>query len=316
MQIAGDQMVQGTLDDLGTPLPDVTFVVVDLETTGGSPADTAITEIGAVKVRGGEVLGEFQTLVRPRASRSPPFIQCSPGSPTRWSRDAPRIEAVLPAFLEFARGSVLVAHNAPFDVGVPQGGGAGHRASRGRVRVVDTVHLARQLVTPRRGAATTSSPRWRRVPGDDHARPPRAARRPGDGRRPARAARPARQPRGPHAGGARQLHLAGQRRRSAASATWPTACRTRRASTCSRTATARCSTSARRVNIRTRVRSYFTASEKRTRMTEMVGSAERSARSSAPRRSRREVRELRLIAEHKPRYNRRSRFPERATGSS
>ncbi|HRC11270.1 MAG TPA: exonuclease domain-containing protein, partial [Dermatophilaceae bacterium] len=57
--------VQATLDDLGTPLREVTFVVVDLETTGGSAHECAITEVGAVKVRGGEVLGEFQTLVNP-----------------------------------------------------------------------------------------------------------------------------------------------------------------------------------------------------------------------------------------------------------
>ena len=44
--------VQGTLDDLGTALADVTFVVVDLETTGGSASASAITEFGAVKVRG------------------------------------------------------------------------------------------------------------------------------------------------------------------------------------------------------------------------------------------------------------------------
>ena len=61
---------QATFDELGTPLREVTFVVVDLETTGGSAADCEITEIGAVKVRGGEVLGELQTLVRP-ARRSP-----------------------------------------------------------------------------------------------------------------------------------------------------------------------------------------------------------------------------------------------------
>ena len=54
--------VQTTLDDLGTPLRDVTFCVVDLETTGGRADDLGITEIGAVSVRGGEILGEFQTL--------------------------------------------------------------------------------------------------------------------------------------------------------------------------------------------------------------------------------------------------------------
>jgi len=109
------QMVQGTFDDLGTPLAGVTFVVVDLETTGGSPAESHITEIGAVKVRGGEVLGEFQTLVNPHVP-IPAFIQVLTGITDAMVADAPRIEAALPAFLEFARGSVLVAHNAGFDI--------------------------------------------------------------------------------------------------------------------------------------------------------------------------------------------------------
>ena len=50
---------------IGTPLASVTFVVVDLETTGGPPTEAGITEIGAVAVRAGEVVGEFQTLVNP-----------------------------------------------------------------------------------------------------------------------------------------------------------------------------------------------------------------------------------------------------------
>ena len=111
----GTRAVQGTLDDLGTPLHDVTFVVVDLETTGGSASASSITEVGAVKVRGGEVLGEFQTLVRPGES-IPVFIQVLTGITDAMVAQAPRIESVLPAFLEFARDSVLVAHNAGFDV--------------------------------------------------------------------------------------------------------------------------------------------------------------------------------------------------------
>ncbi len=56
------EVVQGSFDELGRPLSDTTFCVVDLETTGGSAAKgSKITEFGAVKVRGGEVLGEFQT---------------------------------------------------------------------------------------------------------------------------------------------------------------------------------------------------------------------------------------------------------------
>jgi DNA polymerase-3 subunit epsilon len=64
--------LQASFDDLGTHLSQVTFCVVDLETTGGAETDM-ITEVGAVKVRGGEVLGEFQTLVNPKA-HIPPLI--------------------------------------------------------------------------------------------------------------------------------------------------------------------------------------------------------------------------------------------------
>ena len=61
----GVRPVQRSFDDLGTPLADVTFCVLDLETTGGDRVDDVITEVGAVKVRGGEFLGTFQTLVNP-----------------------------------------------------------------------------------------------------------------------------------------------------------------------------------------------------------------------------------------------------------
>jgi DNA polymerase-3 subunit epsilon len=107
-----------------TLLRETTFVVVDLETTGGrtrtsdgTPAD-AITEIGAVKVRGGVVLGEFGTLVDPQRS-IPPQIVALTGITTALVCDAPAIDAVLPMFLEFAgldHGAVLVAHNAGFDI--------------------------------------------------------------------------------------------------------------------------------------------------------------------------------------------------------
>ena len=108
---------QRSFDELGRPLRDLTFTVVDLETTGGSAeAGSMITEIGAVKVRGGEVLGEFQTLVNPH-TEIPPFIAVLTGISNLMVADAPPIESALPAFLEFAAGTILVAHNAPFDVG-------------------------------------------------------------------------------------------------------------------------------------------------------------------------------------------------------
>jgi DNA polymerase-3 subunit epsilon len=102
---------QHSFDELGDPLREITFVVVDLETTGGSSATESITEFGAVKVRGGEVLGEFATLVDPGRA-IPPQIVMLTGITDVMLVDAPRIATVMPSFLEFIRGSVLVAHNA------------------------------------------------------------------------------------------------------------------------------------------------------------------------------------------------------------
>lgn len=138
--------VQLALDELGVPLHEVTFVVVDLETTGGSPSGDQITEIGAVKVRGGEVIGEFGTLVNP-GRPIPPTITVLTGITTAMVMTAPSIGEVLPAFLEFARGSVLVAHNARFDVGFLKANAARMELAWPRPTVVDTVQLARRVVT-------------------------------------------------------------------------------------------------------------------------------------------------------------------------
>jgi DNA polymerase-3 subunit epsilon len=105
--------IQTTLDE-GIRLSEVTFCVVDLETTGGSPKDCRITEVGAVTYRGGERLGVFQALVDPGAS-IPPFIAQLTGISDQLVAGEPPIEEVLPAFCEFARGAVFVAHNARFD---------------------------------------------------------------------------------------------------------------------------------------------------------------------------------------------------------
>jgi DNA polymerase-3 subunit epsilon len=104
---------QTTLDQ-GVPLAEVTFCAVDLETTGGSPRDNRITEIGAVKYRGGERLGSFQALVNPREPIPRSIVRLT-GIDDRLVAGEPPIEQVLPSFLEFVRGSVFVAHNARFD---------------------------------------------------------------------------------------------------------------------------------------------------------------------------------------------------------
>ena len=98
--------VQRSFDDLGTPLAEVTFCVLDLETTGASAAECMITEIGAVKVRGGECLGTFHTLVNPGCA-IPPEITVLTGITRSMVYRAPRIESVLPALLEWMGGAVL-----------------------------------------------------------------------------------------------------------------------------------------------------------------------------------------------------------------
>jgi DNA polymerase-3 subunit epsilon len=134
-------------------LHDTTFVVVDLETTGGRPRAAtpgapcdAITEIGAVKVRGGVKLGEFATLIDPGRD-IPPQIIALTGITTAMVHDAPAIEAVLPMFLEFCRGSVLVAHNAGFDIGFLRAAAVRCAISWPNPPVLCTVRLARRVLS-------------------------------------------------------------------------------------------------------------------------------------------------------------------------
>lgn len=137
--------MQRTFDDLGTPLFEVTFVVIDLETTGAAPEQCAITEVGAVKYRSGECLGVFHTLVNPGVS-IPPSITYLTGITETMVGPAPAIEAVLPSLLEFIGDAVIVGHNVRFDLGFL--GAALRREGYGRLgnRWVDTCGLARRLV--------------------------------------------------------------------------------------------------------------------------------------------------------------------------
>ena len=136
---------QKSFDDAGTPLAEVTFCVIDLETTGGSAEDDRITEIGAVKYRGGECLGTFQTLVNPGRA-IPPYITVLTGITESMVFPAPHVDAVLPSLSHFIGDSVIVAHNARFDLGFLNA--ALIRADRDPLanRVLDTVPLARRLV--------------------------------------------------------------------------------------------------------------------------------------------------------------------------
>ena len=138
-------MFQQSLDDLGTPLYEVTFCVLDFETTGGRRDSDMITEVGAVKYRCGEQLGTFQTLVDPGRA-IPPQITVLTGITSAMVYRAPKIEHVLPTLLEFIGNSVIVGHNVGFDLAFLNA--ALQRSGRDRWggSHVDTLSLARRLI--------------------------------------------------------------------------------------------------------------------------------------------------------------------------
>lgn len=131
-----------------------TFVVFDLETTGFSPRRNAIIEIGAVKIEQGEITDRYSTFVDPGVS-IPPRITELTGITDDMVRGQRDISDVLPEFLEFCRGSVLVAHNASFDYGFICCKGE-EQGLDTEFTVVDTVGVARVLF-PRMAKYTLDS---------------------------------------------------------------------------------------------------------------------------------------------------------------
>ncbi len=302
---------QQSFDDLGTHLSAVTFCVVDLETTGAAETDK-ITEIGAVKVRSGEVLGEFQTLVNPTIA-IPPLIAVLTGITNAQVAAAPSLRQVLPSYLAFAHETVLVAHNAPFDLGFLRRACEALGYPFPRWPVVDTAALARQILlrdevpncrlatlakhfraatTPNHRALTDAQATVEVLHGliervgnlgvatlEDlreftrKVSPQRRAKRTWAEQAPAK----------PgvylfvaeHADRREVLYVG------------------------------------KSTNLRSRVRTYFTAAEKRPRMEEMIRVATGVETIPCTTALQAEVAELRLIASHAPRYNRRSKFPER-----
>jgi DNA polymerase-3 subunit epsilon len=296
-------------------LRETTFVVVDLETTGGrmngrdgKTAD-AITEIGAVKVRGGVVLGEFATLVDPQRSIPPQIVQLT-GITTAMVCDAPTIAAVLPMFLEFAHGAVLVAHNARFDIGFLRAAADQCGIRWVRPQTLCTVQLARRVLSREEAPsvrlaalaqlfAVANEPTHRAL--DDaratvevlHALIERIGNQ------------------GVHSYAELRSYLPNvppaQRRKRVLAEGLP-----RRpgiylfhgpSDEVLYVGTA--------INLRRRVNQYFNGSDQRTRMKEMVALATRVEHVECAHGLEAGVRELRMLSAHAPPYNRRSKFPQR-----
>ena len=300
---------QLSFGELGTPLSQVTFVVLDLETTGGPPDGDAITEIGAVKVRGGQVVGEFATLVDPGVA-VPPQIVSLTGITTAMVRAAPRLPLVLPSLLEFCAGAVLVAHNAPFDVGHLRAACRRHGPSWPRPAVVCTARLGRRVLTRDEAPSCRLSALATLF---------RSATRPIH-----RALDDARATVDVLHGLLERVGGRGVSTLEDLLALQVEVSPVQRAKRHLADAVPEApgvylfrgpgdevlyvGTSG---DLRRRVRSYFTGGDKRARIKEMVGLTERVDWVVCAHALEAEVRELRLLAGHAPRYNRRSRFPHR-----
>ena len=121
------------------------FVVFDIETTGFSPVNNKIIEIGAVKIRQGEITDRFSVFVNPGVPI--PFeIEKLTSINDSMVMDAPPIEVILPQFLDFCQDAVLVAHNANFDMSFIMENAKRQGLSR-KFTFVDTLGIARVLLT-------------------------------------------------------------------------------------------------------------------------------------------------------------------------
>ena len=97
-------------------LDDVEFVVIDTETTGLRPGPDRVIEVACVRVRGGEAIDSFQTLINP-IRRIPPFIAQFTGITQEMVNDAPTAKEIMPDVMHFIDGAIVVGHNVGFDIG-------------------------------------------------------------------------------------------------------------------------------------------------------------------------------------------------------
>ncbi len=304
--------VQTSIDDLGTPLAAATFVVLDLETTGTSASGSRITEVGAVRVRGGEVVEEFSTLVDP-GTPIPANITLLTGITQSMVASAPPVEEVLPrvlAFLDAEPGTVLVAHNAAFDTGFLKAACERQGREWPGYPVLDTLRLARAVLhrgETRNHRLATLAAYFGVAAAPTH-----------------RALDDARATVGVLLGLIERLRPLGVSSVEELRAVTKPPTRAQRARrhlaeglpeepgvyvfTDARGASLYVGKSK---NLRRRVAAYFTAAENRRRIREMAGLVEGVTPIVCSSELEASVRELRIIAERKPPFNRRSRNPER-----
>ena len=140
-----DDLKDIVTDAAGQSLDDA-YVVFDIETTGFSAENDRIIEIGAVRVEQGEITDKFSVFVNPQTPI--PFeIEKLTGINDEMVMNEPTIEEILPKFLDFCKGAVMVAHNAGFDMSFIRKNSE-RQGLPCEFTVVDTVALARILLAP------------------------------------------------------------------------------------------------------------------------------------------------------------------------
>ena len=122
-----------------------TFVVFDLETTGLSPKNNEIIEIGAVKIKNNEIVDDYQSFVKPDQN-IPSKITDLTGINNDMVADADKISKVLNDFIDFIGDSILVAHNADFDYSFLQSAFQKSKNNEAEYPILDTLALSRALL--------------------------------------------------------------------------------------------------------------------------------------------------------------------------
>jgi len=145
--------VEANLVDDGVPiaynpkkvkLQEATYVVFDVETTGLSAIYNTIIQLAAVKIKDGEIIDRYQSFANPHHKLQATTINLT-GITDDMLEGAPEVEQVLKEFYEFAKDSILVAHNASFDIGFLNAGYKKIGIGNADNPVIDTLELARFL---------------------------------------------------------------------------------------------------------------------------------------------------------------------------
>ncbi|WP_292590111.1 MULTISPECIES: PolC-type DNA polymerase III [unclassified Mesotoga] len=142
--INDSEQITMNIDEDTSSLDEALFVVFDLETTGLNPKEDEIIEIGAVKMRGGEVIETYSSFIKPVRELSS-LISSLTGITEDMLSDARSIKEVLPEFVKFTEGSILVAHNSSFDYGFVRNSVKKHFGGDWEMPCVDTLALAKSL---------------------------------------------------------------------------------------------------------------------------------------------------------------------------